>query len=255
MRLGCCVPRTQIPAARKAGYDFVELTVVDNLRPAEGEEVWQALRAEIRAGGLPVEAANVFFPGDWRLTGPEADLVATRAYVDAAVRRAAELGIAVMVFGSGRARSAPAGFPVARALEQVRDVLAVMGDAGARHGVAIALEPLRRAETNLVHTVAEAVEIVRPLGHPWVGVLADYYHMQEEQEPLNSLLDAGHLLRHVHVSDPDRGAPTGQHDLADLFAYLRQAGYRGRISVECRWEDWEREAPEAATLLRSYLAA
>jgi sugar phosphate isomerase/epimerase len=255
MRLGCCVPRERIAAAREAGYDFAELTVVDNLRPVEGEEVWQALRAEIRAGGLPVEAANVFFPGDWHLTGPEADLAATHTYVETAVRRAAELGIAVMVFGSGRARSAPEGFSAARALEQLRDVLLIMGDAGARHGVAIALEPLRQAETNLVHTVVEAAELVRPLGHPWVGVLADYYHMHEAKEPLTSLLEAGRLLRHVHVSDPDRGAPTGQHNFADLIAHLRQAGYQGRISVECRWEEWERESAEAARTLRRYLAA
>ncbi|MDI7276043.1 MAG: TIM barrel protein, partial [Anaerolineae bacterium] len=120
------------------------------------------------------------------------------------------------------------------------------------YGVAIALEPLRRAETNLVHTVAEAVEIVRPLGHPQVGVLADYYHMQQEQEPLANLLSAGDLLRHVHVSDPDRLAPTGGHDLTDFFSHLRRAGYRARVSVECRWVDWDRESGEAARLLRGY---
>lgn len=251
MKLGCCVPRERIVSAREAGFDFAELTVVDNLRPLESEAAWRPVGQEIEAAALPVEAANVFFPGDWRLVGPAADLAATRAYVDTAARRAAALGVAVMVFGSGRARSAPEGYPHGRALQELSAVLQVMAEAGARHGVTIALEPLRQAETNLVHTVREASELVWPLGHPRVGVLADFYHMDEEQEPLDDLLAAGNLLRHVHVADTDRLAPgTGHYDYPGFFARLHRAGYQGRISVECRWEDWERESREALTFLR-----
>ena len=251
MKIGCCVPRDRLVAAREAGYDFAELTVTDNLRPTEDEAAWQPIRREIEAGGLPTEAANVFFPGDWPLVGPAVDVAATRAYIDTAVRRAALLGVGVMVFGSGRARNVPEGYPRQQALQQLDDVLRMMGEAGERHGVTIALEPLRQAETNLVHTVGEGAEIVRALGHPRVGVLADFYHMEEEAEPLDNLLTAGDWLRHVHLSDSSRLAPgTGHYDYPGFFARLRQAGYRGRVSIECRWTDWERESRQALAFLR-----
>jgi sugar phosphate isomerase/epimerase len=251
VKLGCCVPRERIAPARDAGFEFVELTVVDNLCPLEDDTAWLPVGRELAAAALPIEATNVFFPGDLRLVGPDADAAAIRAYVGRAVGRAAALGVAVMVFGSGRARSAPEGYPRKRALQELGAVLEVLGEAGARYGVTIALEPLCRAESNLVHTVAESVEVARPLGNPWVGVLADSYHMAQEQEPPENLLAAGDLLRHVHVSDSDRGAPSeGGFGYAGLFVHLRQVGYDGRISVECRWDDWERESREAVALLR-----
>ena len=251
MKIGCCVPRERIRSAREAGFAFAELAVTENLQPLVDEAAWRPVRQEILAGGLPAEAANVFFPGDWYLIGPQVDTAATRAYIETAVRRAQEIGIQVMVFGSGKARSIPQGYPEDRARQELQQVLRLLGEAGARHGVTIAFEPLRKAETNLVHTVAEATAIVRPLQLPRLQVLADFYHMDEEGEPLDNLLLPGELLAHVHVADTGRLAPgTGHYDYATFVARLRQAGYQGRISVECRWTDWEREAGQAFAFLK-----
>ncbi len=251
MKIGCCMGRERIALVREAGFDYVEITVTDNLVPLEGDAAWRPIRHELEAAGLPVEAANVFFPGTWRLTGPSVDLAATRGYVETAVRRAAEVGVAVMVLGSGRARAVPEGFPHAQALEQLAGVLAIMGEVGARHGVTIALEPLRRAESNVIHTVAEAARLVRPLQLPRVGVLADLYHIDEEQEPFDDLLGAGDLLQHVHVADSLRRAPgMGTYDYPGFFGRLKQAGYRGRVSAECLWGDLEREGPAAVAYMR-----
>lgn len=252
MKIGCCVGRERIAAAWEAGFQFAEVTVVENLRPLEDDTAWRPIARELERAALPIEATNVFFPGDLPLIGPSVDLGTVRAYVDTAVRRAAGLGVAVMVFGSGRARRAPEGYPQARALQELAAILRILGDAGGRYGVTIALEPLRQAEANLVHTVGEGAGLVRTLAHPWVGVLADSYHMAEEGEPLDNLLGARDLLRHVHVSDADRGAPSeGGYDYAAFLAHLKQAGYVGRISVECRWDDWARESREAVALLQS----
>ncbi len=255
MEIGCCVPHDEIPAARQAGFAFAELSVARSLCPLEDEAWWRARRAEIQAGGLPILATNVFFPGDWRLTGPQADLQATRRYAQTAVQRVAELGVRVMVLGSGGARRVPDGYPREAALDQLRATLAAIGDIAAPHGITIALEPLRKAETNLVHTVAEAIEIVRPLAHPHVAALADLYHIYEEGEPLDNVLAAGPLLAHVHVADTGRLAPgTGQYDYPGFFARLRQVGYQGGVSVECKWQEWAREAPAARAFLERMAA-
>jgi len=254
-RIGCCVAHDRISAARQAGYAYAELSVAGSLCPLEDEAWWRGRRAEIEAGGLPILATNVFFPGEWRLVGPQADLAATRRYAEAAVRRAAELGVRVMVMGSGAARRVPEGYPQQAALGELEATLAALGDVAAPHGITIALEPLRRAETNLVHTVAEGLEVVRRLGHPHVAVLADLYHMQEEQEPLDDVVAAGRLLAHVHVADTGRLAPgTGQYDYPGFFARLRRVGYQGGVSVECKWQDWTREAPAARAFLEQMAA-
>lgn len=250
MKIGCCVPHDQVAAARQAGFAFAELSVARSLCPLEDGAWWRARRAEIEAGGLPILATNVFFPGEWRLTGPAVDAAATRRYAETAVQRAAELGVRVMVLGSGGARRVPDGYPREAAAGQLAALLATIGDIAAPHGITIALEPLRKAETNLVHTVAEAVEIVRPLAHPHVAALADLYHIEEEGEPLDDILAAGRLLAHVHVADTGRLAPgTGQYDYPGFFARLRQVGYQGGVSVECKWQDFAREAPAARAFL------
>lgn len=255
MRLGCCIPRERLARARQVGFDYAELTVTDNLRPLEDDAAWRPIRQEILASGMPVEAANVFFPPTWRLLGPERDPAATRAYVETAVRRARELGIQVMVFGSGRARAVPEGLPTADAMAQLSEVLSVLGEAGGRHGVTIVLEPLRAAETNIVHTVAQAVELVRPLANPHLRALADLYHMEEGGEPYDNLLLAGELLAHVHVADTGRAAPgLGSYDYPGFFARLRQIGYQGRVSIECRWGDWDAESGPALAFLRRMAA-
>jgi len=225
--------------------------VANSLTPLESEAAWRPVREQILSAGLPVEATNVLFPGEWRLIGPEADLAATRRYVETAVRRAAELGAQVMVFGSGRARSIPEGYPRQAAVAELQAALRLVGDVTAHHSVMIALEPLRQAETNLVHTVPDALEIVRPLQHPQVAVLADFYHFDEGAEPFDDILAAGNLLAHVHLADTGRLAPgTGQYDYPGFLARLRQIGYNQRLSVECRWVDWERESAQACAFLR-----
>lgn len=251
MRIGCCLPRERLTLARDIGFDFAELAVVESLLPLEGDATWRPIAAEIESARLPVEVTNVFFPGTWRLTGPAADMDTTRRYGEVAIRRAATLGVTVMVLGSGAARSSPEGWPQERALEQLRQVLTIMGDVGARYGVAIALEPLRRQESNIINTVADAVALAAPLQHPHVGVLADLYHMVEEQEPLDNLLAADGLLWHVHLADTGRKAPgTGAYDYPGVLARLKQMGYLGRLSIECSWDDWETESRAALGFLR-----
>ena len=63
--------------------------------------------------------------------------------------------------------------------------------------------------------------------------------MLRENEGPDALVDAGPLLRHVHIAEKDRRTPPGVagDDFRPYLRALRRAGYAGDISIECRWDD------------------
>ena len=116
----------------------------------------------------------------------------------------------------------------------------------------LAVEPLRRAESNVLNSVREAAAFVRERGIADARVLADLYHMQEEGEDLGALDDSADLLAHTHVADSGRTPPgQGDWDLEGFLERLRTVGYTGACSIECIWSDFAAEAPAAVAHMRS----
>ena len=81
---------------------------------------------------LPIAAANGFLPGDLRSTGPAVDLERLRRYATAAFRRARQVGIGIVVYGSGASRQVDEGFARARAEQQFVEALRTVGPPGRR---------------------------------------------------------------------------------------------------------------------------
>ena len=79
------------------------------------------------------------------------------------------------------------------------------------------------------------------VSHPNIQLLADYYHMVEDDEPLSNIVDAGSRLKHTHLADLGRFAPgyakEGEADFVGFFRALRQVGYDNRCSFEGKTED------------------
>lgn len=254
MRLGICAGVEQAPILADAGCDFVELSVAADLAPERDDAHWDAHRRAILAMPLPVEAFNSFVRS-LRIVGPEPDTDALRAYVDTALARAAQVGGRIVVFGSAGARNVPDGFPPERALSQIADFLEMCADAAERTGVRVAVEPLCRAESNILNTVGDGARMVRRVGRAGVRNLADTYHMEREDDPLDQIVAHADTLAHVHTADTGREAPaTGSYDHVALFRALRRAGYDARVSVECRWRDMAAQAPAAIAHLRRAFA-
>ncbi len=236
MRFGVCASIHDANSIAEAGYDYIELSVAADLIPEVDDEDWADQRNKITSMRLVPEAFNSFVRTG-KIVGPEIDTEWLRRYVDTALRRAAEVGGKVIVLGSGGARNVPDGFPRETAMLQFRDFLGYCAEASDNTGVIVAIEPLRSAETNLIHLVREATELVRHMRRNGVQVLADSYHMAAEGEDLGALLSATGHLSHVHVSEASRGAPgTGEYDFAAFFHALAQAGYDGRCSIEANWD-------------------
>ncbi len=251
MLFGCCTTIENGPVLAEAGYDFIELSVARDLQPEASEEAWAPTRAAIEALPLRPAVFNVFLPADLRITGPEIDAERIRRYLYTAFRRASALGGEVIVFGSGRARMVPEGFPREEAWDQLIRFVRWAGHEAQATGMRLAIEPLNRQECNIINSVAEAQRLAEAAGHPAVYVLADLYHMMEEEEPFENLIAAEAKLLHVHVADTERRPPgKGAYPYPEFMRALKTFGYDRRISIECRWEDFAAECADALTFLR-----
>jgi sugar phosphate isomerase/epimerase len=252
MELGCCVTPDQLPLLSAAGGDYAELTVAGSVMGGD-EAAFAQLVEQIGTSPIKPLAYNVFLPGDRTIVGPAVDHDWLKNYSQEALARIAQLSGpgAIVVLGSGRSRSIPADFDRATALDQLADFLGQLGALAKPSGITIALEHLRRAESNVFTGLRESGDFLRERNLPNVHLLVDLYHLMEEDEPLTTIDEYADLLVHAHVADSERKHPgTGPYPIAPFFNQLRQNGYTGKCSIECRWTDFPAEIDAAMAALR-----
>ncbi len=231
MRIGMCCGIEQVADAQAAGYAYVELNLAATLGGANDDE-YARLRAAMLSLPLPIEAFNCFLPGELKVVGPAVDLPAVERYMARALARAAEVGTAVVVFGSGAARAVPEGFPPERAREQLLVAARLAGDIAAGHQLIIAMEPLWQCP--LLQRVNQGIAFVDELHHPQVRLLGDLFHMAHADEPFTSLCDAGARLVHMHLATPALPGLAAErtYDYPGFLTTLVQSGYHGRLTLE-----------------------
>jgi len=96
------------------------------------------------------------------------------------------------------------------------------------HGVAAAIEPIRSAETSIVHTVKDAKRYLGKVNRPGIAhINADVYHMQSEESHIGeALMAAGNALMNVHFADSNRSAlGEGSMDIATIIRALYVIGF------------------------------
>ena len=208
------------------------------LIPDQPESEWLQKLEQAKACPLPIPSCNNFLPGSLKSTGPAADHEGILQYSEIAFRRAHQVGVKIIVFGSSGSRMLPEGFPRKEAQEQFVSVLRKMGPLAQAHGVTVAVEPLRRQECNFINTISEGATIVEKVNHPNIRLLFDIYHMLQNGEDPSDLKKVGHLLVHGHIAEKEtRSAPgVAGDDFRPFFAALKSIGYKGRISVEGKWK-------------------
>jgi sugar phosphate isomerase/epimerase len=267
---GACRPLSDAPLLKSVGFDFVERDVGSSLMPTKGGDDWKRQRDVIANLAVPLRSCNGFIPGKFRLTGPAADHGPALDYAEIALRRAEEVGVKTVVFGSGGARNVPGDY-LAKNRKDVPDV-----EKGAEQytefcrqlckrvsdlkSVAVVIEPLRPNESNIVNFVWQGVQICNDVGSPRLRQLADIFHMMMGRETPCSIRLAGDLLKHCHIAEHTSRAFPGS-DPARNFHYrayfdaLREIGYTGGISCECSWGRKEDLAKNLETALATMRAS
>jgi sugar phosphate isomerase/epimerase len=256
MQLGFCTdPATLASLPARPACDFIEGHVVNFMTPEAPDADWAPRAAAVRACGYPMPAANVLLPPTLKVSGPNVDYARLDRYATNVFRRAKEVGMTLIVFGSAGARMVPEGFSSATAFEQYVDILKQFGPLAEENGVTLVVEPLNRGECNLVNTILEGAEAVRRANTPGVQLLVDIFHMLRNGESPDDIVKVGPLIRHAHVAeDKDRAAP-GVHgeDLRPFYRALRRAGYNQRLTIEAVWTDMPRQLGPTLDHLRSQL--
>lgn len=159
---------------------------------------------------------------------------------------------ATVVLGSGGARRLPEGVSLSEGRQHFARAVQVARDVAAEHGLEVILEPLQRGETDLINTLAEAIEFLDEFGMGEVRVVADLFHVMLEQESLEVVREHAGRVAHAHIADTGR-RPPGQGDwpLAEFLQALRGGGYLGHVSIECTWDDIAVEAGPALAAVRA----
>jgi sugar phosphate isomerase/epimerase len=213
------------------GYDGVELAIRDP-RLVDADE----LERVVSDHGLVVPAI-----GTGQAWGEEGlSFTSTDAAVrDAAIDRikshipvAARLD-AVVILGLIRGVTPP-GQTHERSMEYLVEAIRECTAAAAANGVRFALEPLNRYETDLIHTVAEGLDLVERVGADNFGLLLDTFHMNiEEPSVEQSIRSCGSGVFHFHVADSNRWYPGAGHiDFRSVLSTLSGADYGGFVSGE-----------------------
>ena len=230
-------------------------------REIEGRDV-KAIARQIRDAGLAVTGycRSTFIPAN-----TNAEFQNNIAANKLAIADAATLGAScfVMVVGGMPAGSKDMG--TARA--QVANATAALLDFGRSVGVRIALEPLHpvyAADRSCLSLMSEALDVCDAIegttNDPWLGVLADVYHIWWDPYLARDIARAGSDKRILgfHVCDwlvpsidvlNDRGMMgDGVIDIKAIRSMVESAGYHGPVECEIfsanNW--WKR--PIAETL-------
>lgn len=237
MKYSCCIGLTpdRLETLKKYGYSGYE-TGFSGLTNAPDERII-AMKEASDALGMPCVSHNGMFPAEIDLLAGPDGYSAISEYLEKTIEKAARLGSPIVVLGSGRSRNVKNGVSIGKANEIFVNMLKDVVTPWARkHGISVAIEELQRSETNFINSCREAMEIVRAVDEPEIGLLIDYFHATMGGDKLIEMVGYGSSILHVHMASPKnaRRFPNIDDvgDCRSFFAALKKAGYNGFVSLE-----------------------
>ncbi|MSR57986.1 MAG: sugar phosphate isomerase/epimerase, partial [Planctomycetaceae bacterium] len=191
----------------ETGYEGVEVAPF-TLAPRIGEisaRQRATLRKQCEAQGLEIIGLHWLLAKTTGLHLTSPDRAVRRATADYLVelgQACADLGGALLVFGSPAQRNLDAASSRAEGLERAAEVFRLCLPPLAERGVKICMEPLTTKETNFINTCGEALELIEQVAMPNFVLHQDVKAMLGEAEPIPELISkyASHV-GHFHAND------------------------------------------------------
>lgn len=117
-----------------------------------------------------------------------------------------------------------------------------------KENVTIVLEAINRYESDVLNTIAQTAAFIEKFDTTLLKLHIDAYHMNiEESDIVKPIIDAKHLIGHVHLADNNRMYPgKGRFDFHSLVSALRTINYDGYLAMECMALPTADEAAEGA---------
>jgi sugar phosphate isomerase/epimerase len=232
------------------GFDFVEAEV-SLLSPEGDPDDFKRFREKMNLFSIKPEVFSAFIPPDLKVVGPAVDEKRLKRYLTVSMHRVADLGGKIIIWGSGGSRSYPVDYSREDAFQQVEEFLGWAADFAEADGIRLAIEPMNKRESNMINSLEEGMDLVNRINRREIRVMLDYHHFMMEERELSNIEACRGRMIHVHISDSDRTCPgDGRYSFNALFKMLKQIDYRGRISFECNFREYEIESKRALAFTR-----
>ncbi len=214
--------RQALRRIKTAGYDGVELAITDptNIDPNTAKEALDSEGLRL----LSITTGQAAGLEGLSLTSPDEKIRRrTIERIEAHMDFAARFD-AVVIIGSLRG----ADGSVELLVDALRECT--------KHApeVRLALEPLNRYESRLINNVADALDVIDRVGAENLGILADTFHANIEEENIGEAFrSAKDRLFHVHLADSNRWVPGYGHlDFEQVWDALAAISYQQVLVLE-----------------------
>ena len=216
---------------KRFGYDGIELAA----EPYKADQ--ERMVNLLKKYELTCPSLCGIFTEDRDLTAPEPEKAAKAIqYVTDSVDYAVKVGASVLIVVPspvGRTTK-PQQYDYDTLWGSAIHNLRIAADYAQSKGVYLVIEAINRYETYFVNTLDKAYRLVKEVNHPFVGIMADMFHMSIEENNIGlSLRKIADKLRHVHIADNTReAAGMGSTDFKNMFCVLNDIGYQGMLTME-----------------------
>jgi len=114
--------------------------------------------------------------------------------------------------------------------------------------VVLGIESLNRFEAYFLNTIDDAAAYVKRVNHPNFGTMFDTFHANiEEKDPIGTLERNFDCIRHIHISENDRGTPgKGIAKITETIQTAKKLGYEQWLTIEA----FGRALPDLAAATR-----
>ena len=116
----------------------------------------------------------------------------------------------------------------------IRQVFTEVAHYANKRNITIAPEPINRYESYVFTSADEVLEMIEAIGTNNIGLHLDTFHMNiEERNFYDPIIRAGNRLKHMHITESDRGM-TGEGNVHwdDFFKALAEINYQGPLVIE-----------------------
>jgi D-psicose/D-tagatose/L-ribulose 3-epimerase len=116
----------------------------------------------------------------------------------------------------------------------VQQVFTEVATYARERNITIAPEPINRYESYVFTAAEEVLEMIDAIGVDNIGLHLDTFHMNiEEPNFYDPVVLAGNSLKHLHITESDRGMlGEGNVHWDDLFRGLAEINYQGPLVLE-----------------------
>jgi len=209
-----------------AGFDLIEI-----LLPASMEINTKEVRCQLKENHLGV-ACSLNLPADAHIAfHPEN----AEKLIKKAIRKTEETGAdflgGVLHGGIGVFSGNPLTETEKATIIQVWSSVA---DEALSRGISIGIEPINRYESYVCNTAQNVLELIEKTGKANLFLHLDTFHMNIEEVNFHDpIVRAGKKLRHLHITESNRGMPgEGTVNWEELFLALKEINFEGNLVLE-----------------------